>query len=539
MMTRQNPVKGADMATSEPSLKGLASKLEKLLNKKNSTPGSFLPILEGLNSLEPQKKSGFNCPAAFMEYPATPSRKLWGQCYDSYWKIGENAAPDNYGDFIKCAELIVDDGILSEMLFVQLLSSLDKEIDEFAHGFAGKPPFFLIDGRWNGSRTLLTVIRILVETAGVRLENAKDFLKALINQRPDNERPAIVLAIVSQIVFTLQGNMSDKDDDRDTTAIIKKSKTTLLDFYQSLIPDIEKLVKQIDLGLLSAFFGLDVAADAEGIKDSLETGLIPHGVGKLYAQALMVARLIDVELADKEWSVLLQRSLLFEDRALSWNDGSYKSFGIYAGMVITLAEKPAEVWSEAISAWNRLVYRSINGFEDQVRYESRLDAYLCAAACTIDGLLIGSKATIKGKKAADLAWMIWQQAWSDCLSALHGCFFPTAAFNMCQALFVYAVLNFLDRIDCTAMLDQLPWVTLRNRGSANSRTMALVNLAKNYQSTAIKERYDSAFANHPELKSAMEEALRQFEIDERRRKEQANAGVDRIGRSRYGKIKQI
>lgn len=536
-MASLNSLEGADMATSESSLKCLLGKLERVLQKKQSTPGSFLPILEELNTLEKQKDPSFRCPAAFMEYPPASSRKLWGQYYDSYWKIGLNATPDNYGEFIKCAELIPDDGILSEMLFIQLISLLDKKPKEFEHGFADNLPFFLTDGKWNGNRTLLIVIRILVETAGTRLDNAIYFLRALINQRSDNERPAIVLAIVSQIVFALQGNMSDRGNEHDSSAIQEKNKTTLRTFYQSIIPDIEKLIKHIDLDLLSAFYGLDIAMDIAIIKDAIETGLIPHANGRLYAQALIVARLIDIELTDKQWSMLLQRSLLFEDCALSWNDRSYKSLGIYAGAVITLTEKPMEVWADAITAWNRLVYRAINGLEDQVKYESRLDAYFSAAACTIDGLLIGSRATIKGKKAADLAWEIWQRAWSDCVDALHSCFFPTAAFHMSQALFVYAVLNFLDKIDYTVMLNQLPWVMLRNRGSANSRTMALVNLAKNYQSTIIKERYDKVFASHRKIKTEMDEALRQFEIDERNRKAQANADAHYGLKSRYVKIR--
>ena len=498
-------------------------KLKVLLDAGTAKPAEYIEILRELakSSTAHEAEMTFSGPASFAEYPAIPARKLWGRFYDSFFQIGANLEEQDFNDYITCVELIPDDGIAEQMLFVMLDGLLGKDPMVFARYFAPRLPFFLADGKWNNSRPLLLVLKILIETAGTRYDNSVYFIRTLLESRDESEKPAILLAVVSLIVFNLEGRLHGDKDVEGSTSRRAGHADILRAFLLSLDPEIKKAAKSIDLELISAFFGLDIAGDAESIAGGKETGEIPAMAGRLYAQALIVARLIDAELTQEQWGVLLQRSLLFDDRGISWEDGGYKTFGLFAGQALSRADDPRRLWDEVLAWWNAAIYKDING-DDQARREARLDAYLASAASAIDDLLY-PKDYNNGRTDAETALYIWQRVWDDCITALYSRFFPNGPFLTVQALFAYAALKFIDNVDIRELADQLPFVELRSHTRIDTRKACLYNLIENCNGKNGPERRHME-ENHAEFYSEALKAHEDF-AKERMRLEDGRTGL--------------
>lgn len=495
--------------------------LNRLFDKSDARPAEFIDVLQRLNAQSRLKTEEFSCPAAFVEFPMHPSRTLWGCFYNSFWHIGSNATELDFPDFIKCAELIPDDGILSEMMFVMIDAIVNTSISQFKTKFIPAMPFFLTEGRWNGNRTLLLAIKLLVEAAGVRYDKSIECLKSIIEARAEDEKPTIVLAIIAHIVFTLCGDFIINNDTTGNLKPKEKNKMILSEFLDSLEDETKTNIDRYNLDLFSVFFGLDVVRDGVTLKNSLETGIVPYGGGCQYAQALIVARLINAELSDDQWTVLLRRTLYFQDRALSWTTGTSNTLGYYASATILKSKDPFKMWTEAIKAWNSLIFRALNG-DKEVDYESRLECYFCTAICVIDGLLQLNETVNSGPGRETLAYEIWKRAWSDSITSLHSSFFPGAAFHTALVLFVYAILKFSARVEINDLLQQLPYAELRNRGRTNCRTMCLANLAKNIDSPALRGDLERVIEKHPDLQKEMEAALEDYKRDCRKKEEKAS-----------------
>ncbi len=503
-------------------------KLKELLDAGTAKPAEYIEILRELAKSSPVHEAGMTLsgPASFAEYTARPIRKLWGMFTDSFFQIGANLEEQDFNDYITCIELIPDNGIVQQMLFVMLDGLLGKDPMVFARNFAPRLPFFLADGKWNNSRPLLLVLKILIETAGTRYDNSVDFISTLLESRDESEKPAILLAVVSLIVFNLDGRLHGDKDGEGSTSRRAGHADILRAFLLSLDPEIKKATKSIDIELISAFFGLDTAGDAKLLTRCKETGEISAAEGRLYAQALIVARLIDAELTQEQWGMLLQRSLLFKDRSVTWEDGGYKTFGLFAGQAISRADNPLCLWDEVLAWWNATIYLSING-DNQARYEARLDAYLASAACAIDDLLY-PKDYNNGRMDVETAFHIWKRAWNDCITALYSCFFPNGSFLTAQALFTYAALKFIDRVDIGELADQLPFVELRSHTRIDTRKACLYNLLENCNGK-----------NEPELKH-MENDYAEF-YDEARKahnefaEELMRRDDARLGRERHNR----
>lgn len=487
------------------------STLRRLLyDKRAHKPSMYLtPLQEIAKEAAIGEKDPSICypssPVGALQNSNGPDQSLYGISIHYYSKIGADVAVEDFADYFACVELIPSPFIAHELLFFMFDSVFSSDDEALKKGFVDSVPYFLSEGEWRGGKSMLLLLRVAFDCLGER-PYAGELIKCLLASREGKEKAALAVVAVSHIVYLLQGDIAESKEDRYGRR--NKFKDRVFGLYKSIEPQIPDLLPFVDIEMLSVLFGLDSAnGDAAELSRFRETGALPSGINRPYAQALMLARLIDAVLSQSEWTLLLSRSLTFPDRSQYWEIKAHKSLGIYAGAVVAQADNPMKIWTDCRANWNQRIYRTLHEYNkasSNYAAETIFDAYLSTAVCAIDNLLYRPQMRGAGNNTptdTDMgtAFAIWQDAWNDCETALYSRFLPTTAFHMIQVLFVYAALKFsrYRRLDLIYLLDRLPVVELQQIGRQDVRNACLKTLHSNREGNLAD--YKAAQAAYPEL----------------------------------------
>lgn len=495
------------------------SALRRLLyDKREHKPSSYLTLLQEVSkevvSNDEERSACYpSSPVTSLQESNAPDQSLYNIPTHYYYKIGANVAAEDFADYFACIELIPSPFIARELLFLMFDSVFSRDDETLKNGFVCSVPFFLSEWKWCGGKSMLLLFSVAFDCL-VERPYAEELIKRLLASREGKEKAALAIVAVSLIVYLLQGDIAESKVDRYGRR--NDFKDSVFRLYKNIEPQLDVLLPFVDMEMLSVLFGLDTAnGDAVELSLFKETGALPSGKNRPYAQALIVARLIDARLSQSEWTLLLSRSLAFPDRSQYWEIKGHKSLGIYAGAAVAQADDPMKIWTDCRADWNQRIYRTLHEYDSaSSSYASKtiFDAYLSTAVCAIDNLLYSPQMRGAGNSAitdTDMAtaFAIWQEAWEDCETALYCRFLPTTAFHMIQVLFVYAAMKFSKcrKLDLMSLLDRLPVVELQNIGRQSTQEACLKTLRANKVGNI--EDYKAAEEANPELFAKAEESF--------------------------------
>lgn len=407
-------------------------------------------LLEIVNSPSDEKdERPWSCPAEVGDRASSHEPEASG-LRRSLWGVNECRTEDfvNYFKFIDALP-----SYAHEVLWIGMTSLLSSDDGARRDEYLRKIPRIECEGRWSGSICANLIIGILLEEIVRKKEGAANALRAFVESRDEIERPWIALATADHLVEMLGGDFERVQEDAVGRG---RCHNELISVKEEFDAFLGPALKQVDLRLLAAYYGLDLSM-RDDLQHCIDTGLLPYGSFH-YARALIVSRIYDVQIAEVSMRGLICNAVLRDDRTQYWMQNDYHVVSLCVADMMMVFGSPKEAFKGLVDEMRQLVYRATHEYcsKDSYRQVERV-GFLLEIAVALINLLIG-----KGKSAdADYVWGI---AWPVCVRALYCFHIPRIPFYMAQVLYTYKArdLAFGNENMSKVLLKDLPWVALQN-----------------------------------------------------------------------------
>lgn len=366
--------------------------------------------------------------------------------------------PERYFSIIETTPC---DEIASEMLFVLLMP--------FRHKVASGDFASLVSHL--GVRGALLVIRILIDDyVDMRTKDTNQDLIWAIIDASEEYRGMLLMGTLAYVIYSTRGALEQKlgNELADSVRDVKlRLMDEIMDRYES---DCSKL----GYDDFVCFFNLNAVGDTEQLERMQETGLSGRLEG-CYADALMLARRLDMKLTEDQLWSLTRGALLSNDISHYWATRDLPTLSLYLADAICSSGDARGMWKQVSNAMQQALYRESRQYYLGAPGRSKsVELYLCLVPNVIENL-------IADDHLAD-ACAIWFEAWNVCVTALYSWTIPSVPFHIVQFLFVYKVVYlspYTKVWDNDKLLSQLPVVWLQAGCFENVATACLRTLARN------------------------------------------------------------
>lgn len=380
-------------------------------------------------------------------------------CYD-FMAVNELAEkdPDRYFSVIETTQY---DDIASEMLCGLLMP--------FSH--KGATEDFMSLFMHLGAKGVLLLLRLLIDDyVDVRtMDTNQDLIWAIIDAS-EEYRGMLLMGTLAYVIYSTRGALEQKlgNELADSVRDVKlRLMDEIMDRYES---DCSKL----GYDDFVCFFNLNAVGDTEQLERMQETGLSGRLEG-CYADALMLARRLDMKLTEDQLWSLTRGALLSNDISHYWATRDLPTLSLYLADAICSSGDARGMWKQVSNAMQQALYRESRQYYLGAPGRSKsVELYLCLVPNVIENL-------IADDQLAD-ACAIWFEAWNVCVTALYSWTIPSVPFHIVQFLFVYKVVYlspYTKVWDNDKLLSQLPVVWLQAGCFENVATACLRTLARN------------------------------------------------------------
>ena len=404
----------------------------------------------------PKTDLGFS----LMKAPNGSCRSVAGCDWYSLMAFNELAwkDPDRYFGAIEAARL---DGIASEMLCGLLMPFRHKGATvDFVSLFAHL-----------GAKGALLVVRLLVDDyMDVRtMGTNKDLIWAIIDAKVEY-RTILLMGMLAYMIYSTRGALEEKSGN----AVVDSIRDAKLRFLDESVDRYEADCGKLGYDDLVGFFNLHAVGDVEQMDWMQDTGL-PGRLAGYYADALMLARRLDLNLTEDQICSLTRGSLLSNDQSHYWTTRDLSTLSLYLADAICSSEDACGMWNRMSNVIRQTLFREARQYYLGAPGRSKsAELYLCMVPSLIENIIANGRLSE--------AYVIWRAAWNDCVTALYSWTIPSVPFHIVQFLFVYKVVHlspYAKEWDNDNVLLQLPFVWLHAGRLEDVATACLKTLAKN------------------------------------------------------------
>lgn len=386
-------------------------------------------------------------------------------CYD-FMKVNELADkdPDRYFSIIETTPY---DDIASEMLCVLLMPFRRKGASE---DFVSLIAHF-------GAKGALLMIRLLIDDyVDVRTKDTNQDLIWAIIDASEEYRSMLLMGTLAYVIYSTRGALEQKLGN-ELADSVRDAKLRLMD---EIVDRYESDCSNLGYDDFVCFFNLNAVRDTEQLERMQETGLSGRLEG-CYADALMLARRLDMKLTEDQLWSLTRGALLSNDISHYWATRDLPTLSLYLADAICSSGDACGMWARLSNAMQQALYRESRQYYLGGPGRSKsVELYLCLVPNVIENL-------IADDHLAD-AYAIWFEAWNACVTALYSWTIPSVPFHIVQFLFVYKVVYlspYTKEWDNEQLLSQLPVVWLQAGHFEKVANACLKTLSKNLQDKSM------------------------------------------------------
>lgn len=398
-------------------------------------------------------------------------RSIEGRDWYDFMAVNELAEkdPERYFSIIETTPY---DDIAGEMLCVLLMP--------FRHKGASEDFVSLIAHL--GAKGALLMIRLLIDDyVDVRTKDTNQDLIWAIVDASEEYRRMLLMGALAYMIYSTRGALEQKSGNELADAV----RDVKLRFLDEIVGRYELDCGNLGYDDLVRFFNLNAVGDTEQLERMQETGLSGRLVG-CYADALMLARRIDIKLTEAQLWSLTRGALLSNDISHYWATRDLPTLSLYLADAICSSEDVCGMWTRVSKVMRQALYRESRQYYLGSSGRSKsVELYLCLVPSLIENV-------IDDRRLAD-AYEIWREAWNACVTALYSWTIPSVPFHIAQFLFVYKVVHlspYTKEWDNDQLLSQLPVVWLQAGRFENVATACLITLAKNLPDRSMLKDYE-------------------------------------------------